>query len=483
MSDVIKKNTNTLTLKNPSSTSLTKIIKDKLDVDINNIKGSDIPKLFNKGLKFKGILGKKIIDSISNYLKKNPNTIKRYQKYLPDTLKKTRTDKFPVSITPKKIREIKKIDISNIMKNPRTARGQNLPTRITDKNKKTGNNITKRVIEGEVLQGIKKPKNGPKVNPQTIEGQFKNITSKPKRIGNIKTSNLNVKGIRPKAVVDALDDFPKFKPKPAYAPELDKKTKKDFNPKIKTPKTPKVIKKELPKVKSNDYTGRFIDKEGNVAYDSFSDFLAHMTGKPKKRAMPKKTARIIGTGNKLKRKEADTKGAGKGVKFKAFKAGTKDKTISQKELDKNAKYRASKAYQLKNQEAPSLMDIVKNPIKSIKKSASNVTKARERAKQVVAGDPIAERKYGTGKRTGDIMSYMYPEGVLKFKPDGSVEAPLKSYKRNTKSKNKSGFEVTNKSGGGLIAGLYDKPEKAETYKGNTSSARQVKGYGKARKRP
>ena len=252
--------------------------------------------------------------------------------------------------------------------------------------------------------------------------------------------------------------------------------------KITKPTTAKVKKQTLPQTKADDYTGKFIDKEGNVAYDSFSDFLAHMTGKPKKRAMPKKTARIIGTGNKLKRKEADTKGAGKGVKFQAFKAGTKDKTISQKELDTNAKYRASKAYQLKNMEAPSLMDIVKNPIKSIKKSASNVTKARKRAKQVAAGDPIAERKYGTGKRTGDIMSYTYPEGVLKFKPDGSVEAPLKSYKRNPKSKNKSGFEVTKKSGGGLIAGLYDKPEKAETYKGNTSSARQVKGYGKARKR-
>ena len=261
---------------------------------------------------------------------------------------------------------------------------------------------------------------------------------------------------------------------------------KDIGPdtsKITKPTTAKVKKQTLPQTKADDYTGRFIDKKGNVAYDSFSDFLAHMTGKPKKRAMPKKTARIIGTGNKLKRKEADTKGAGKGVKFKAFKAGTKDKTISQKQLDKNAKYKASKAYQLKNMEKVGLMDIIKNPIKAIKKSSSNVTTARRRAKQVAAGDPIAERKYGTGKRTGDKMSYMYPEGVLKFKPDGSVEKPLKSYKRNPKSKNRSGFEVTNKSGGGLIAGLYDKPEKVETYKGNTSSARQVKGYGKARKRP
>jgi hypothetical protein len=37
--------------------------------------------------------------------------------------------------------------------------------------------------------------------------------------------------------------------------------------------------------------------------------------------------------------------------------------------------------------------------------------------------------------------------------------------------------------GGFISSLYDKPEKVEKYKGNTSAGRQVKGYGKARKRP
>ena len=41
---------------------------------------------------------------------------------------------------------------------------------------------------------------------------------------------------------------------------------------------------KLSKVKSDDYTGRFIDKDGNVAYDSPSDFLKHMFGTPKKRS-------------------------------------------------------------------------------------------------------------------------------------------------------------------------------------------------------
>ena len=188
----------------------------------------------------------------------------------------------------------------------------------------------------------------------------------------------------------------------------DKNPPKDFIPKIKKPFKPEVKIKELPKVKSNDYTGRFIDKKGDVAYDSPSDFLAHMFGTPKKRAMPKKTARILGgTGNKLKRKEADTKGAGKGVKFKAFKSGTKDKTIAKPK---------------------SLKNVMNKKIKD------------------------AEKKDST---FGMLMtSVNYPE----------------LFKR-----------ITKKSGGGLIAGLYDKPEKTEKYKGNSTSARQVKGYGKARK--
>ena len=175
----------------------------------------------------------------------------------------------------------------------------------------------------------------------------------------------------------------------------DKKPKKDFTPKIKKSPTPEVKIKKLPKVKSNDYTGRFIDKEGNVAYDSASDFFAHMFGTPKKRKMPERTSRIIGKGDKLKRKKADKKGAGKGVKFKAFKSGTKSKTIGLKDLPPKA-------------ENPGI--------------------------------------------------HMLP----------------------AKAKMNMGFKPM--FGGGLIASFYDKPEKVEKHKGNTTSARQVKGYGKAKKK-
>ena len=260
MADVVKKNTKTLTLKNPSSSSLSKIIKEKLDIDINNLKSSDIPKLFKRGLKFKGLLGKKVIDSIGNYLKKNPNTKKQYEKFLPDTLKKNikkdkKVIKPSVNITPKKI---KKIDISNIMKNQRTGRGQQLPTRTTDKNKNTGSNITKRIIEGEVLQGVKKPKNVGNVRQQTIEGQFKRLTPQAIRnqTKNLRTGRgqdkLNTQGLKRRQFLAVDKEFPNMKPKPAFAPELDKKIKppKDFTPKIKKPDSPKVKKKELPKIKT-----------------------------------------------------------------------------------------------------------------------------------------------------------------------------------------------------------------------------------------
>jgi hypothetical protein len=458
MGEVIKNKSKTLSLKNPPVGSLTKIIKEKLDIDINNIKGSDIPKLFKKGLKFKGILGKRIVDGISSYIKKNPNTKKQYEKFLPESLKKgIKKDKnISTNIIPKKI---KKIDISNIMTNSRTGRGQNLPAKI-NKNKNTGTNITKRVIEGEVLQGIKKPQSNTKVNNQTIDGKFQNISSKSNRTGNqsqkynpkVNQDKLNISGLRRKGFLSVDKDFP-FKKKDAVGNELKIKKVENFNPKVKKPYKPKVIKKELPKVKSNDYTGRFIDKKGDVAYDSPSDFLAHMFGTPKKRAMPKKTARIIGTGNKLKRKEADTKGAGKGVKFKAFKSGTKDETIGKPKSYKKA---LGDTYKDKSD----IYGRINTPIGQKSK------RKRTMVEKIFGGGPnenwnrkINQAKKAGKKLAGYEMFKEYPELMERAKKETTVK----------------------KSGGGLIAGLYDKPEKTEKYKGNSTSARQVKGYGKARK--
>jgi hypothetical protein len=226
----------------------------------------------------------------------------------------------------------------------------------------------------------------------------------------------------------------------------DKKPKKDFSPKIKTPKTPKVIKKELPKVKSNDYTGRFIDKKGNVAYDSASDFFAHMFGTPKKRKMPKKTARIIGTGDKLKRKDADKKGAGKGVKFKAFKSGTKDKTIGKPK---------------------SLKSVMNKKIKDAEKKDSTFGML----KTSVDYPKLFNRSQITKKSAGKTVG-------LKNLPPKAENPGI--HMLPAKAKMNMGFKPM--FGGGLIASFYDKPEKTEKYKGNTTSARQVKGYGKAKKK-
>jgi len=431
-----------------------------------------------------------------NRQKRNQVSKKEYEKTLPDTFKKKSTALVSLNKNIKNIAEKSLKDKSTGTGTSLVPTGQGKTIKETINPKKIKQNFT---LQGKPVDKTIKQTNPNKSKktgtslvtiPKGNAGKqtSKNMTNKGKSFLQKYKKQLAGLGLLSGTVpflIDTKDSETKAKEK-----KLDK-ILKDRGPntfigpntsKITKPTTTKVKKQTLPQTKANDYTGKYIDKDGNVAYESISDFFAHMSGKPKKRVMPEKTKRMIGTGNKLKRITAETKGAGKGVKYKAFKAGTKDKTISQKQLDKDAKYKASKAYQLKNMEKVGLMDIIKNPIKAIKKDLSDVTTARRRAKQVAAGDPIAERKYGTGKRTGDKMSYMYPEGVLKFKPDGSVENPVKSYKRNLKSKNRSGFEVTNKSGGGLIASLYDKPEKVETYKGNTSAGRQVKGYGKARKR-
>jgi len=77
-------------------------------------------------------------------------------------------------------------------------------------------------------------------------------------------------------------------------------------PKIKksiTPKVKKEILKESEPVKN--YTGKFVNKKGEVAYDSIGDFFKNMTGTAKKRVAPENRKRI----------SAETKGATKGVGF------------------------------------------------------------------------------------------------------------------------------------------------------------------------
>ena len=126
-------------------------------------------------------------------------------------------------------------------------------------------------------------------------------------------------------------------------------------------------------------------------------------------------------GNKMK---------GNKMPIKKMKRGGK---TTQKKLDKNAKYRASVAYQTKNAPKTKGMDYLKDLPGTLSKDMSQAKQIRKRASQVAAGDPIAEKKYGTGKRTGTNMNAYIPPST-----DGSVEYRPKTTK------------LTKKKSGGVI---------------------------------
>ena len=128
------------------------------------------------------------------------------------------------------------------------------------------------------------------------------------------------------------------------------------------------------------------------------------------------------------------KGITPGQKPKKMKKGGK---TTQKKLDQNAKYLASKAYQTKNSKKSKLIDYLKDLPGTLSKDISQTKKIRKRARQVAVGDPIAEKKYGTGKRTGTIMNKYIPPST-----DGSVEPRPKKTKLTKK-----------KSGGVIKAGM------------------------------
>ena len=121
---------------------------------------------------------------------------------------------------------------------------------------------------------------------------------------------------------------------------------------------------------------------------------------------------------------------GNKMPIKKMKRGGK---TTQKKLDKNAKYRASVAYQTKNAPKTKGMDYLKDLPGTLSKDMSQAKQIRKRALQVAAGDPIAEKKYGTGKRTGTNMNAYIPPST-----DGSVEYRPKTTK------------LTKKKSGGVI---------------------------------
>jgi len=143
---------------------------------------------------------------------------------------------------------------------------------------------------------IKKPNTSVVKKPNTS-----NVSNKPK--SDIKTTGVNTRVAVP--VLSSLIG------KQALAINKNKIEKKeDKKPikenKIKKSTTSKVKKETLKKMgPTKDYTGKFVNKKGEVAYDSIGDFFSNITGKAKKRARPENRKRI----------QADTKGATKGIGF------------------------------------------------------------------------------------------------------------------------------------------------------------------------
>ena len=127
----------------------------------------------------------------------------------------------------------------------------------------------------------------------------------------------------------------------------------------------------------------------------------------------------------------------------------------------------------------------KAPTKTQKKSRSNIKGSSSYDAQFTY-DNLVKRG---GKKFAKAR--MSPENYAKVKKlsvgdkVGLKDLPPKSinpgiHKLPAKAKMNMGFKPM--FGGGLIASFYDKPAKTEKYKGNTTSARQVKGYGKAKKK-
>lgn len=85
-------------------------------------------------------------------------------------------------------------------------------------------------------------------------------------------------------------------------PDTNNKKTPDYSPRKGMPK------KSSP---TKDYTGKFVNEKGEVAYDSVGDFFKNITGTAKKRARPENRKRI----------QSETKGATKGIGFSGKSVG------------------------------------------------------------------------------------------------------------------------------------------------------------------
>ena len=138
----------------------------------------------------------------------------------------------------------------------------------------------------------------------------------------------------------------------------------------------------------------------------------------------------------------------------------KTSKVTKETLPKVVKKKRSNIVQSKNYDAQYTYDMLK------KKGGKEFAKAR------MSKENFAKvKKYSAGTQGKTIAG-------LKDLPSKSENPGI--HMLPAKAKMNMGFKPM--FGGGLVASFYDKPEKVEKYKGNTSVARQVKGYGKAKKK-
>ena len=193
--------------------------------------------------------------------------------------------------------------VKNVKKPPASSSGTKF-SKTTTKNTKTN---TKKTSNKKVTPTtVTKPKQGPfpKVYNRPIGPKPKTST----RVRNFVKRNKKPigAGLGAAAIGSTLLSGGKSESK-------NKMVKKD--PVITKPNKSPILKVKKEKLKNmgptKDYTGKFVNEKGEVAYDSVGDFFKNITGTAKKRARPENRKRI----------QADTKGATKGVGFSGKSVG------------------------------------------------------------------------------------------------------------------------------------------------------------------
>ena len=249
--------------------------------------------------------------------------------------------------------------------------------------------------------------------------------------------------------------------------------KKETAPKINKPKTSKVDVKKLSKEKKRTN----ITAGGNTGFGPKGNIFAK-NEKDRKRLMDL----YGGTGSAAYK--AAVKGTQGNLSKKKLSEGTKDKTIGSKPI--SVKTALNKKFKEK---AKAMNTLLQSTVKKPKRNKTIVEK-------VFGGGPKEEYNIKKGRASKAAMKGAkasmkkeYPQlmkRVTKKSTGGNLKSlPPKSenpgiHKLPAKVKMNMGFKPM--FGGGLVSSFYDKPEKAEKHKGNMNVARQVKGYGKAKKK-